>query len=176
VESKRRHLINYLLTEAARPHTTLRVLAMSATPVINSLDEAVSLLEMVTGREYPDLDTRPKISSALAVHEQLVIHGVRYLPRYDMELHERRVEIVGPDLAERLQAVGKGQVLAIEIVLTEAKLETIIELAKPGTLIYSQFVDTIFPMIRGGLVGKGFRVAAFNGEDKKSRDRCPDRL
>src|SRR4029077_16502509 len=137
VESKRRQLINYLLSETAKANTDIRVLAMSATPVINSLDEAVSLLEMVTGREYPDLDTRPKISSALAVHEQLVIHGVRYLPRYEMELHERRVEVVRSDLAERLSTVGKGQLLAIEIILTEAKLETIIELAKPGTLIYS---------------------------------------
>ena len=111
VESKRRQLINYLLIEAARAHTTLRVLAMSATPVINSLDEAVSLLEMVTGRGYPDLDTRPKISSALAVHEQLVIHGVRYLPRYDMELHERRVEMVRSDLAEHLQRSARGKCL-----------------------------------------------------------------
>ncbi len=165
-ESKRRQLINYLLAEAAKTNADMRVLAMSATPVINSLDEAVSLLEMVTGHEYPDLDTRPKVSSALAIHEQLVIHGVRYVPRYEMELHERPVEILAPDLAERLQSVGKGQVLAIEIILTEAKLDTIVELAKPGTLIYSQFVDTIFPMIRARLARKGFRVAAFNGEDK----------
>ena len=95
VESKRRQLINYLLVEAAKVNTDMRVLAMSATPVINSLDEAVSLLEMVTGHEYPDLDTRPKVSSALAIHEQLVIHGVRYVPRYEMELHERPVEILG---------------------------------------------------------------------------------
>ena len=108
VESKRRQLINYLLAEAAKANPNLRVLAMSATPVINSLDEAVSLLEMVTGREYADLDTRPKISSALAVHEQLVIHGVRYLPRYEMELHERPVEIVRSDLAERLFSGRQG--------------------------------------------------------------------
>src|SRR5262249_48429615 len=166
VESKRRQLIKYLLMEAAKKNTDIRVLAMSATPVINSLDEAVSLLEMVTGREYRDLDTRPKVSSALAVHEQLVIHGVRYLPRYEMELHERSVEIIRADLAERLQSVGKGRLLAIETILTEAKLEAIIELAKPGTLVYSQFVDVIFPMIREGLIRRGFRVAAFNGEDK----------
>jgi hypothetical protein len=126
----------------------------------------VSLLEMVTGHEYPDLDTRPKVSSALAIHEQLVIHGVRYVPRYEMELHERPVEILALDLVERLQSVGKGQVLAIETILTEAKLDTIVELAKPGTLVYSQFVESIFPMIRERLIRKGFRVAAFNGEDK----------
>ena len=32
--------------------------------------------------------------------------------------------------------------------------------------MYSQFVDVIFPMIREGLIRRGFRVAAFNGEDK----------
>jgi len=166
VDSKRRQLINYLLAEAAQVNADLRVLAMSATPVINSLDEAVSLLEMVTGHEYPDLDTRPKVSSALAIHEQLVIHGVRYVPRYEMELHEQPIEIPGVDLAERLREVGKGQVLGIETILTEAKLETIVELVKPGAIVYSQFVDTIFPMIREALTRKGFRVAAFNGEDK----------
>jgi superfamily II DNA or RNA helicase len=175
VESKRRLLINYLLAETAKVNTDMRVLAMSATPVINSLDEAVSLLEMVTGHEYPDLDTRPKVSSALAIHEQLVIHGVRYVPRYEMELHERHVEILAPQLAERLQSVGKGQVLAIETILTEAKLDTIAELSKPGTLIYSQFVESVFPMIRERLVREGFRVGAFNGEDKSGLELFKNR-
>ena len=166
VESKRRQLINYLLAEGAKANADMRVLAMSATPVINSLDEAVSLLEMITGHGYPDLDVRPKVSSALAVHEQLVIHGVRYSPRYEIELHERPIEIFASDIAERLQSVGKGQVLAIETILTEAKLDTIVELAKPGTAIYSQFVDSIFPMLREQLFIKGLRIGAFNGEDK----------
>jgi hypothetical protein len=91
---------------------------------------------------------------------------VRYVPRYEKELHERPVEILAANFAERLLSVGKGQVLGIETILTEAKLDTIVELAKPGTLIYSQFVDSIFPMIRERLTRKGFRVAAFNGEDK----------
>ena len=175
VESKRRQLINYLLAEAAKANPELRVLAMSATPVINSLDEAVSLLEMVTGREYADLDTRPKVSSALAIHEQLVIHGVRYVPRYEMELHERLVDVPGIDLEQRLQAVGKGQLLGIETILTQAKLDTIVELAKPGTIVYSQFVETIFPMIREALTDAGFQVAAFNGEDKSGVDLFKNR-
>lgn len=69
-------------------------------------------------------------------------------------------------MAERLQSVGKGQVLAIETILTEAKLDAIAELAKPGALIFSQFVDTIFPMIHQRLSREGFRVGTFNGEDK----------
>jgi hypothetical protein len=164
--SRNDELINFLLAEAVAANPDLRVLAMSATPVINTLDEAVSLLEMVTGCEYPELDTRPRVSSALAIHEQLVINGVRYVPRYEMELHEHPVEILVNGLADRLLAVGKGQVLAIETILTEAKLDTIAELAKPGTLIFSQYVESIFSMISERLAREGFRVGAFYGEDK----------
>jgi superfamily II DNA or RNA helicase len=166
VKSKRRLVINYLLAEAAAANPDLRVLAMSATPVINTLDEAVSLLEMVTGYEYPELDARPKVSSALAIHEQLVINGIRYVPRYEMELHEHPAEILGSGLADRLLAVGKGQVLAIEAILTEAKLDTIAELAKPGTLIFSHYVESIFSMISERLTREGFRVGTYYGEDK----------
>ena len=92
-----------------------------------------------------------------------------------MELHERLVDIPGIDLEQRLQAVGKGQLLGIETILTQAKLDTIVELAKPGTIVYSQFVETIFPMIREALTDAGFRVAAFNGEDKSGVERFKNR-
>ena len=100
------------------------------------------------------------------MRDDLTIEDLKYCPENEMELHERSVVILGADLAERLQAVGKGQVLAIETILTEAKLDTIVELAKPGTLVFSQFVESIFPMIRDRLTREGFRVGTFNGEDK----------
>jgi hypothetical protein len=77
-ESKRRILINHLLQKSSEINPDLCVLGMSATPVINSLDEAVSLIEMVRGEEFNELKTAPKLSNAFAIHQQLVIHGVRY--------------------------------------------------------------------------------------------------
>ena len=77
------------------------------------------------------LDVRPKVSSALAIHEQLVIHGVRYLPRYEIELHERPIEIFATVLLNAFDAFGKGQVLAIETILAKAKLDTIVHWLSP---------------------------------------------
>lgn len=165
-ESKRRQLINYLLLKASEINPELRVLGMSATPVINSLDEAVSLIEMIKGREYNELDTAPKLSNALAIHEQLVINGIRYVPNYSMELKEREFEIVNNAIAEELKNIGKGQVLQIEVALLNAKIKSIIELCKPGTLIYSHFVDGMFDVLSDAIRASGMTVARFNGDDK----------
>jgi hypothetical protein len=128
-----------LLLKASEANPELRVLGMSATPVVNSLDEAVSLIEMIKGREYNELDTAPKLSNALAIHEQLVINGIRYVPNYAIELKETPIEIVDNSITAELQSIGKGQVLHIEIALLKAKLKTIIDLCKSGTIIYSIF-------------------------------------
>ncbi len=166
IASKRRMLINYLLLKASEANPELRVLGMSATPVVNSLDEAVSLIEMIKGREYNELDTAPKLSNALAIHEQLVINGIRYVPNYAIELKETPIEIVDNSITAELQSIGKGQVLHIEIALLKAKLKTIIDLCKSGTIIYSIFVDEIFDIIDNAVKASGLKVARFNGEDK----------
>jgi superfamily II DNA or RNA helicase len=166
IESKRRTLINYLLLKASEANPDLRVLGMSATPVVNSLDEAVSLIEMIKGREYNELDTAPKLSNALAIHEQLVINGIRYVPNYAIELKETPIEIVDNSITAELQSIGKGQVLQIEIALLKSKLKTIIDLGKSGTIIYSIFVDEIFDIIANAVKASGLRVARFNGDDK----------
>lgn len=165
-ESKRRQLINFLLQEAKERNPDLRVLGMSATPVLNSLDEAVSLIEMIKGREYGELETSPKLSNALAIHEQLVINGIRYMPNYAMELKEHPIEILDNTVIQDLFNVGKGQILQIETVLLEAKLSSIIELCKPGTIIYSIYVDSIFDRLANAIKTAGMSVGIFNGDDK----------
>jgi len=166
IESKRRTLINYLLLKTSEANPDLRVLGMSATPIVNSLDEAVSLIEMIKGREYNELDTAPKLSNALAIHEQLVINGIRFVPNYAIELKETPIEIVDNSITSELQSIGKGQVLQIEISLLKSKLTTIIDLCKSGTIIYSIFVDEIFDIIANAVKASGLRVARFNGDDK----------
>lgn len=165
-ESKRRQLINFLLQTSKERNPDLRVLGMSATPVLNSLDEAVSLIEMIKGREYSELETSPKLSNALAIHEQLVINGIRYMPNYSMELKEHPIEIMDNSVIQDLFNVGKGQILQIETVLLEAKLSSIIELCKPGTIIYSIYVDSIFDRLAKAIKAAGMSVGIFNGDDK----------
>ena len=166
IESRRRVVINYLLQKAAELNPELRVLGMSATPVLNSLDEAVSLLEMIKGIEYPDLETSAKLSNALAIHEQLVINGIRYVPNYSMELKEFPIEIIDNAVADDLKKIGKGQIAQVEITLLRSKLGTIISLCKPGTIIFSHYVESIFDELSVAVKEAGFKVARFNGDDK----------
>jgi len=166
VESKRRQLLNYLITESGRNNPDLKVLGMSATPVVNSLDEAASLLEMITSKDYSDLDSRATISNALGMHQQLILNGVRYRPNYKMELHEEAIEIRADGLTDQILNLGKGDVLGLENILLEPKLPCILDLAKPGTIVFSNFVDGIFDTVSNSLRGKGLKVARFSGEDK----------
>ena len=114
VESKKKKLINYFLLEAEKKNKNLHVSGMSATPVVNDLSEAVSLIEMIKGKEYPELDTEPKISNALSIHEQLVINGIRYMPNYKMHLSEKNIEITDQSIIQDLMQIGRGQLLKIE--------------------------------------------------------------
>ena len=165
-ESKRRILINHLLQKASEINPDLYVLGMSATPVINSLDEAVSLIEMIRGEEFNELKTAPKLSNAFAIHQQLVIHGVRYIPNYSIELIKKNIEIVNNGIAEDLKNVGKHKITDMESILLKAKLKAIIEVTSPGTIIYSYYVEGMVPMLAKAVQEAGFKVGVFNGEDK----------
>ncbi len=169
--SKRRTVINGLLSLAAERNPELRVLGMSATPVINDLVEAVSLLEMVTGVVFDELKTAPSVSNAIAVHEKLILHGVRYRPIYEQVVETKCIEVSGGDFVRELQEVKKGDVLAIESILLRAKIETILEHVKPGTLVYTHYVETIVPELRRALSAAGHTFAEFTGEDKSGLER-----
>jgi len=171
VASKRRQVLGGLLSLAAETNSDLRVLGMSATPVVNNLTEAVSLLEMVRGVKFSELKTNPTIPNVIAVHEKLVVHGVRYKPRYGQVLNEQCIEVPGDSLLDALRTVKKGNVLAMEQVLLGAKLDAIVAQTQPGTLIYSHYIEGIVPRLRESLTTAGFRVAEFTGEDKSGLER-----
>jgi len=59
---------------------------MSATPVINNLYEAKALLEMTRGEKFDELKTFSTIANALAMHEKLMLHGIRHRPNYKIAI------------------------------------------------------------------------------------------
>jgi len=56
----------------------LCVLGMSATPVINNLQEGKSLVEMVSGLAHEELNTRPTVPNCMKLHQRLVALGTRW--------------------------------------------------------------------------------------------------
>jgi len=165
-ETKRRHIIEGLLSSAQENNPGLHVLGMSATPVVNDLTEAVSLLEMVQGVKFDDLKTFPNISNAIAIHEKLILHGIRYKPKYKQSLNVTTPEISGEHLISKLKDTKKGDILGLEQKLLEAKIPKILEELEPGTIIYTQYVENIVDVLTKTLQLKNYRVAQFTGQNK----------
>ncbi len=162
--SLRREALEALVSALAERDPGLRVLGMSATPVLNNLLEARKLLEIVTGRRHADLAKQPTVDNALAVHRALMVNGFRYRPRYEIEIKPIPVEINGNALLSELTNISG--VLALEQTLLPAKLEAITQHIRKGTLVYTHFVRGMVGPIRDHLELLGFRVGLYTGDDK----------
>ncbi len=176
-ESKRRKTLNYLLSEASRQNSELCVLGMSATPVINNLYEAKALLEMTRGEKFDELKTFSTIANALAMHEKLMLYGIRYRPNYKIAIAESFPEISGEHLRPQLIAAIKTSPLAVEQILLSAKIDTIIAHLKTGTLIYTHYREGMVEPLRKAIVAAGYKVGLFTGiEDTKERDSAKQKF
>ena len=79
-------------------------MGMSATPVINNLQEGRSLIELITGVEHEDLPTRTTVSNCMRMHQQLVRLGIRWMPEYDLVDEEIIVEVDCADVLDEVVA------------------------------------------------------------------------
>jgi hypothetical protein len=169
-KSLRRKTLERLVHQLAEHNPDLNVLGMSATPVINNLYEGRKLLEIVQGRSFGDLDTKPTVTNAFAVHRALTVYGFRYKPKYDIELGKPEpVETVRNDLLDDLRSASG--VLGVEQTLLPAKLEAIRPFVRKGNLIYTHYVDGMVHPIRRFLEGihlesRRVRVGVYTGENK----------
>jgi superfamily II DNA or RNA helicase len=170
-ESLRRGTLMRLIGRAAEANPELYVLGMSATPVINNLTEARSLLEMITGKAYDELKTLRTLTNALAVFKQMTLNGLRYLPRYQIEMRELDastspdLRIDGTHLLDRLLLVGNQSYLEAERLLLMEKLLAITPYLRKGTVVYSYFTERMIRPIVEHLEGLGHRVGTYTGEE-----------
>jgi replicative superfamily II helicase len=63
--SQRRKNLDGLMTAVRKKNSDVKVLGLSATPVVNNLMEGRSLLELITGKIYDDVATTPCHSKQL---------------------------------------------------------------------------------------------------------------
>ncbi|MFD9664334.1 zinc-ribbon domain-containing protein [Rhodococcus sp. NPDC059968] len=172
--SQRRQVLTALTVEASQSNPELAVLGMSATPVVNDLHEARSLLEMIEGVKLEDLDTASTVPNAMRMHQHLVRVGSRWMPEYAAELEFTTPAI---DVSHRLDDVialgGHPVPAALDQVLLADKLDTIVAESRIGqkTLIYTQFTTGIVEPLMQALTATGLRVGLFTGDDKDGLSR-----
>ncbi|MCL5611103.1 MAG: hypothetical protein M1485_00890, partial [Chloroflexi bacterium] len=163
VASLRRQRVSYLLAKASEKNPNLRVLGMSATPVINNLYEAKALLELVKGVSFDELETFSNIPNAIAMHEKLILYGIRYRPEYKQTIQTEFKEIQGNDFLPQLVKLRKGAILDLERVLLDAKMKTILASLKKGTLIYTHYLTGLVIPLRHAIEKAGYKVGLFTG-------------
>lgn len=177
-ESTRRRTVRMLIEEAAKRNPDLRVLGMSATPVINDLHESRVTLEMVTGQDMCELPTRFSVSNAITHHQFMIRHGVRFRPKEESKVDEQVVEVDGSALKDDLARlkIKVSNLAYLEQTLLKAKLPVIANHLTPGTLIYTQFVEGMVDELTVLAKRLGLSVGVFTGDQKDGLDKFKCRL
>lgn len=169
-ESIRRGVMVRLLGRA-RENENLHALAMSATPVINELFEAKSLLQLMSGLEYNDLQTRRTIGNAIKVFQQLTLNGLRFIPKYNIQINEltgrnmSNLSIDGSHLLDKLLELPQNDFIGVEKVILDDKLKAVTPYIRKGVIIYTYYTTGITNKIKQHVEGLGFKVGTYTGDE-----------
>jgi superfamily II DNA or RNA helicase len=171
-ESIRSKNLKGLLTEIRRKNTEVKILGLSATPVINNLMEGRSLLEMVTGKIYEDVVTKPTVPNAVTLYQKLSLISIREIPEYKFAKDEQFIEVdaeISPDIITKNFIKSP---LAVEQFLTEARINEVIKnIDKNGhTIIYTEYVGNgIVEKLEKAVRDHGYKPALHTGSDHSGK-------
>ena len=170
--SRRKRLVQGLILESGKKEAELCVLGMSGTPVINTLQEGKSLVEMVTGHRHDEIETKATVQNCMRLYQRFVTLGTRWKPNYATQLETLKPEVDCVEHLHELREVGRGTVLDMEKVLTAIRIPTILEHCEPGkkTLIYTHYVDGISDQIREAVLRAGLRAGLYTGDSVDDTD------
>ena len=172
-ESKRREVITGLVGEVRKVNPDYYLLAMSATPVINNLNEAKSLIELITFKKLDDINTTPTISNCIELFRRLVTFGIRHKNIEDNILKNNKhtlIEIDGNDLFEEANRISADDVTGKELLVLNKKLEAIapyINTSLGKTVIYTHYTTGLEEVIYDFLTNLGFKVCVYTGGTNK---------
>jgi Hypothetical methyltransferase/Probable Zinc-ribbon domain/Type III restriction enzyme, res subunit len=170
--SRRRQVAAALVAGAAERNPDLHVLGMSATPVINNLQEGKSLVELITGVAHDEIETRPTLSNCMKLHQRLVTLGIRWMPEYDLGYEQIEIPVDCAEFLDEIRGLGRrnGNPLALEQILTRARLPVIRAQIRPKTLVYTHNVEGIDRMLWEAIKADGWKVGFFTGDEKSGLD------
>ena len=169
--SQRRSNLDGLMTAARKKNNKVKVLGLSATPVVNNLMEGRSLLELITGKVYDDVSTKPTIPNAVTLYEKLSTVSVRELPQYNIDLHTDHLDVE----ATRPQNISikhlKSNPLSIEQFLTDARIPEIVKHIEGQTIIYTEYVTDVIEKLSKAVGSAGYSYALYTGSDRTGLSR-----
>lgn len=176
--SRRRSTLEKFTDEAGAANPNLVVIGASATPVVNNLQEAASVLRIVEGPDSKRFPTAPTIRNAAAAHHRIAAAGIRFRPELatGMTRVDTAVDITAalPAVKARLDAMskksktGKPGPAMFERALLPEKLPAIVAAVKKSdgpTVVYTEYVAGMVEPIHTALTNTGLRVGRFTGQE-----------
>jgi len=171
--SQRRKLINEFIRISSNMNPDLKVLGMSATPVINNLYEGRSLLELVTQETYDDVSEKIDLNSCMNLYQHFVRDGIRMNPgvmrRTEIILKEIDATALLPDI---ISATRNGTYHEVEQVLVAPKLTALHQCLERGskTIIFITYIKKTLIPISKWLGKNNFSYCVYTGEDKEATE------
>ena len=182
--SKRRVVIENLLQTIDIKHgrdlekegRVVPVLALSATPVINTLNEGLSILSLLKGTDFISIRGTTTRRSALNCHFEIVKTGIRLVE--ESPAIERLITFpIKRSNKDILEIDKTNENLLVNIAVSNCLLK-LGECIRNGylqtgtpTLIYTELVTDVIDNAMLYLQGYGFKVGEFTGRNEKTREK-----
>ena len=169
--SQRRKNLDGLMTGIRKMNPSVKVLGLSATPVVNNLREGRSLLELISGKVYDDVAVRPTIPNAVTLYEKLSTISTRELPSYSVDIDTHTIDVTAHKPTDISVRHLKSNPLAIEKFLTDARIPEIVKLIDGQTIIYTEYVEDIIQKLSKAVDDFGYSYALYTGFDRSGLSR-----
>ena len=182
--SKRRVVIENLLQTIDIKHgrdlekegRVVPVLALSATPVINTLNEGLSILSLLKGTDFISIKGTTTRRSALNCHFEIVKTGIRLVE--ESPARERLITFPIKRSNKDILEINKtNENLLVNIAVSNCLLK-LGECIRNGylqtgtpTLVYTELVTDVIDNAMLYLQGYGFKVGEFTGRNEKTREK-----
>ena len=159
------------MTAIRKNNPEVKVLGLSATPVVNNLREGRSLLELISGKIYDDVSVSHTIPNAVTLYEKLSTISTRELPKYSVDIDTHSIDVTARKPAEISIKHLKRNPLAIEKFLTDARIPEIIKLIDGQTIVYTEYVEDIIKNLSNAVDNAGYSYALYTGFDRSGLAR-----
>lgn len=169
-ETQRRRLLSGLITDIPEDRPKPRVLGMSATPVINTLQEGKSLVELVTSLSHDDIGAKPNTPNCMRMYQRFTTLGFRMMPKSEISREPQIHPIDATPLLGELVALGtKPHPQKVEAVLVKARWLIIKRCLRKKTVIFTEYVQDIVLPLSKLVEEAGFTVGIYTGEEKLAK-------
>lgn len=169
-ETQRRRLLTGLITDVPEERPKPRVLGMSATPIINNLQEGKSLVELVTSLSHDDIGVKPNIHNCMRMYQRFTTLGFRMMPKTEISREPQIHPVDATPLLTQLLSLGTHpHPQQVEAVLVKARWLAIKKCLRKKTVIFTEYVKDIVLSLSKLVEDEGFTVGIYTGEEKYAK-------